>query len=173
MIKDYSIIFIKILLLIFLQLIVFNNINLFELINPSIYILFFILYRFDQSQISLLMVSFFIGITIDFFSNTAGANTIASITISLIRPTIIKFSLGEVYEFNSILNKNIKQVNRLFFIFLIVFIHQLLFFMFEYFNFMMLISILKNSILNSFFTIIILFGFITLFDSKLWLEYCS
>jgi hypothetical protein len=51
--------------------------------------------------------------------------------------------------------------------------HQLLFFMFEYFNFMMLISILKNSILNSFFTIIILFGFITLFDSKLWLEYYS
>ena len=167
MIKDYSKIFIKILFLIFLQLIFFNNINLFEFINPSIYILFFVLYRFDLNQISFLMISFLIGITLDFFSNTAGANTIASISISFIRPAIIKFSLGEVFEFNSILNKNIKKINKLFFIFLIVFIHQFIFFMFEYFNFIMMLSILKNSILNSFFTIIILFGFINLFETRL------
>jgi|TARA_B110000263_G_scaffold249027_1_gene265407 hypothetical protein len=166
MIKDYSIIAIRIFLLILFQVIIFNNINLFGIINPIVYLLFILLYRFDSSQINLLLLSFTIGIIIDLFSNTAGANTIATITVSFLRPVLIKFSLGDVYGFNSLLNRNIRVLNKLIFIFLIVFIHQLIMSFVEYFNFIMIMSIIKNTIFNSFFSFIILLGLLNFYNLK-------
>ena len=85
--------------------------------------------------------------------------------ISFLRPTIIRFSLGDNFENNSILS-NIRFYNKIIFISSVTLIHQIIFYSFEFFDFIMFIDIIKITILNSFFTIIILIGSLNFFRNK-------
>ena len=56
----------------FFQTLVFNNLYLFGFINPMVYILFLVIYRFDYDQTFLIISSFILGFSIDFFHNQEG-----------------------------------------------------------------------------------------------------
>jgi len=61
---------IRFILLILMQVLVFNHINLGGYLNPSIYVLFILLLPNDIKPSLLLIVGFFTGLTVDFFTNT-------------------------------------------------------------------------------------------------------
>ena len=65
MINENLKIFFQFISLILAQIIVLDNINLFGFLNPIIYILFIITYRFDQNQTLFIFLSFLLGLTID------------------------------------------------------------------------------------------------------------
>ena len=90
MINENLKIFFQFISLILAQIIVLDNINLFGFLNPIIYILFIITYRFDQNQTLFIFLSFLLGLNIDLLTQSSGANTISCLILSYIRHYIIK-----------------------------------------------------------------------------------
>ena len=91
MINENLKIFFQFTLLILAQIIVLDNINLFGFLNPIVYILFIITYKFVQKQTLFIFLCFLLGFIIDLLTQSSGANTISCLTLGYIRPFIINF----------------------------------------------------------------------------------
>ncbi len=83
----YTIIFI---VLILLQLLLFNNIQFSGFINPYVYIMFILLLPVEISPWLLLIISFFTGLTIDFFIGTPGLHASATVLSGFLRPYVLR-----------------------------------------------------------------------------------
>lgn len=76
-------------MLIFLQLFLFNNIQLSGYINPYIYILFILALPFEIPGWGLLLLGFLTGITVDTFMNTYGMHSSATVFMAFVRPHLL------------------------------------------------------------------------------------
>jgi rod shape-determining protein MreD len=82
----------RFIILLSLQVIVFNNINLFGFISPFPYILFIILYPVNGNKSGLIFASFLLGLLMDMFSDSGGVHAAACVTLAYFRPAFFKFS---------------------------------------------------------------------------------
>ncbi|MEY2671428.1 MAG: hypothetical protein RLZZ577_1744 [Bacteroidota bacterium] len=142
-------------ILLSLQVIVFNNINLFGFISPFPYILFIILYPVNGNKSGLLVASFLLGIILDMFSNSGGIHTTASLLLAYFRPSIFKFAFGVSYEYQTIKLNDTLTPERFSFLLVAVVLHHLVLFIFEAFQFSLLWDILIRTLLSSIVTLII------------------
>lgn len=93
---------IRFFVLILLQVYVLNNILFLNLVNPYVYIYFILLLPFELPPVIITLLSFMIGISIDFFSGTIALNALASTVAGYLRPFILKlFSPHDGYEKNT------------------------------------------------------------------------
>ena len=142
-------------ILLTLQVIVFNNINLFGFISPFPYILFIILYPVNGNKSGLLVASFLLGIILDMFSNSGGIHTTACLFLAYFRPSIFKFAFGVSYEYQTIKLNDTLTPERFSFLLVAVVLHHLVLFIFEAFQFSLLWDILIRTLLSSSITLII------------------
>ena len=85
--------------LVLVQVLLFNNICLFGLATPFVYIYFLLVLDRDIDHNMLMLLAFFLGLVVDVFSNTPGVNAGASVLIAFIRPGILRlFSPRGEYE---------------------------------------------------------------------------
>jgi len=158
-------IFFHLTILILAQIIVLDNINLFGFLNPIIYILFIITYKFDQNQTLFIFLCFLLGFLIDLLTQNAGANTISCLILAYIRP----FVINSCFKINSDMPKayindpNISH--RLYYILSIVLIHHLIYFSIVYFDINYLILIIKYTFLTTIFSIILIWTLISFYRS--------
>ena len=145
----------RFIILLSLQVIVFNNINLFGFISPFPYILFIILYPVNGNKSGLLVASFLLGIILDMFSNSGGIHTTASIILAYFRPSIFKFAFGVSYEYQTIKLNDTLTPERFSFLLVAVVLHHLVLFIFEAFQFSLLWDILIRTLLSSIVTLVI------------------
>jgi rod shape-determining protein MreD len=145
----------RFIILLSLQVIVFNNINLFGFISPFPYILFIILYPVNGNKSGLLVASFLLGIILDMFSNSGGIHTTASLLLAYFRPSIFKFAFGVSYEYQTIKLNDTLTPERFSFLLVAVVLHHLVLFIFEAFQFSLLWDILIRTLLSSSITLII------------------
>ena len=145
----------RFIILLSLQVIVFNNINLFGFISPFPYILFIILYPVNGNKSGLLVASFLLGIILDMFSNSGGIHTTASLILAYFRPSIFKFAFGVSYEYQTIKLNDTLTPERFSFLLVAVVLHHLVLFIFEAFQFSLLWDILIRTLLSSIVTLII------------------
>ncbi len=90
---------IRFIVLILLQITVFNSIQMSGFINPYPYILFILLLPFETPARFLLILSFFTGLSIDIFSNTIGIHASASTFMGFLRPYVLNYiSIRDNYE---------------------------------------------------------------------------
>lgn len=76
-----------------------NNICLFNMATPFIYVYFLLILDKDIDHNVLMVIAFLLGLTIDIFSNTPGVNAGASVLITFIRPVVLElFSPRGEYE---------------------------------------------------------------------------
>ena len=143
------------ILLLAVQVVIFNNFNFLGYINPFPYILFIILYPVNGNKYALLMSSFFLGITMDLFCNSGGVHAAASLLLAFVRPSIFKFSFGLSYEYQTVRLNDTLTPERFSFILLAVIIHHLTLFVLEVFTFEYLWDIVLRTIISTIFTIII------------------
>ncbi len=163
----YPKVFLLSLFLIFLQVLIFDRINLFGFMNPSIYIIVLIIHRYDLDQFNYIVVGFLLGFIMDILSQSAGSHSLSCVTISFIRPLINKFSLGPNYEdFSSPFSDGILISNKVLYCFLITIIHQIILNAYSYFNWTHTFVILKLTIANSIFTFIVIVSVLNLFSTK-------
>ena len=94
--RDLITLLLSFVTLVLIQVILFNNINIFGFINPMIYLLFLVIFRFDSDQTLFILICFILGFCIDFLSQSGGAHTIASLTTGFwtIAPTESIAELG-------------------------------------------------------------------------------
>lgn len=154
--------------LVLIQVILFNHINLFGYINPLIYIAGVLLFPIKKSKSALLLYSFLLGLTIDFFSNSGGINAAATVFIAFIRLPLLEIILGRSdFDYQLFKLQSIAFEKALFYLIILTFAHHLIVFSLAYFDFNLFKTILKNSIITTVFTVItIVIGVILLTRKK-------
>lgn len=145
----------RFILLLTVQIIIFNNMNFLGYISPFPYILFIILYPVNGNKSGLLLASFLLGIIMDMFSNSGGIHTAACIVLAYYRPYLFKFSFGLSYEYQTVKLNDVLTPERFSFILLSVLIHHFILFVLEAFQISFFWDILIRTILSTIFTIII------------------
>ncbi len=145
----------RFILLLLVQIIIFNNMNFLGYISPFPYVLFIILYPVNGNKYGLLLASFLLGITLDIFSNSGGIHAAASIVLAYYRPYIFKFSFGVSYEYQTVKLNDVLTPERFSFILISVLIHHIILFILETFQISFFWDTLVRIILSTVFTIII------------------
>lgn len=144
----------RFILLLAVQIAIFNNMNFLGYIIPLPYILFIILYPVNGNRSGLLLASFLLGITMDLFSNSGGIHATACLVLAYARPTIFKFSFGVSYEYQTIKLNDVLTPERFSFIMMSVIIHHITLFILEAFQVSFFWDILLRTVLSTVFTII-------------------
>jgi len=149
-----------------LQVLLFDHINLFGFSYPSVYLFFIISYRFDRSQFFLILLGFLLGFVLDIMQSSSGANTIATLLISFIRPWVIRFSFGIIPDSNSLLSMKSRMGNQALYIGLMILIHQFVLQSVAYFDVTHTTLILRNTLVNTALTFILLLATLNLTKKK-------
>ncbi|MFQ3173214.1 MAG: rod shape-determining protein MreD [Flavobacterium sp.] len=144
----------RFILLLAVQIVIFNNMNFLGYIIPLPYILFIILYPVNGNRSGLLLASFLLGLTMDFFSNSGGIHATACLVLAYARPTLFKFSFGISYEYQTIKLNDVLTPERFSFILMSVVIHHVILFILEAFQISFFWDILLRTVLSTVFTII-------------------
>ncbi|AXG73342.1 rod shape-determining protein MreD [Flavobacterium arcticum] len=146
---------IRFIILLALQVLIFNRIELFGFINAFPYILFILLYPVDGNKALLLILAFLMGLSIDTFLNSGGAHAAASLVLAYMRPTIFKFSFGVSYQYQTVKINDRLSSERFSFILISVVIHHLILYLLEIFRFSLMLDILLRSVFSAIFTLIL------------------
>ncbi|RKS13080.1 rod shape-determining protein MreD [Flavobacterium sp. 120] len=145
----------RFILLLAVQIIIFNNMNFLGYISPFPYILFIILYPVNGNKSGLVVASFLLGLIMDMFSNSGGIHATACLVLAYFRPAIFKFAFGLSYEYQTVKLNDVLTPERFSFILLSVVIHHFTLFLLEAFQFSFIFDILIRTLLSTVFTIII------------------
>ena len=143
------------ILLILLQVLLFNNIQFSGYVNPYIYIIFILLLPFEIPSWLLLLLSFATGLIIDFFSGSPGMHSSATVIAGFVRPYILRvLSPRDGYEQGSdpsMLTYGFRWF--LTYTFLIVLVHHTALFYLEVFRFTDFFRTMLRVLLSSLFSI--------------------
>ncbi len=144
----------RFILLLAIQIIIFNNMILFGFVIALPYILFILLFPVNGNKTELLLASFFMGLMMDFFSNSGGIHAAACLMLANFRPAIFKFAFGLSYEYQTIKINDSLTPERFVFIVLGVFLHHITLFLFEAFQVSFFLDLLVRALLSTVFTIL-------------------
>lgn len=156
----------RFIILIFLQVLILNNINFAGYINPYLYILFILLFPFTGNQSLFLFLAFLLGLSIDIFEDSGGINAAACLVAAFVRPYLLRFSFGISYDHQNIRLSNAPVGAKLSYVALMVLIHHFVLFSLEMFSLTHIILILKKTLFSGIFTIILVYLSLTLFSKK-------
>ncbi|MCK7590137.1 rod shape-determining protein MreD [Subsaxibacter sp. CAU 1640] len=152
--------------LVLLQGLVLNHVNFLSYINPYPYILFVALFPINNNRTLFIFLAFLLGLSVDFFTDSGGIHAAACVTIAYIRPPILKFSFGTIYDNQTIKFSQIDVGSRMVYFSILTLFHHLILFSLEVFNISDIILILKKTLFSSIFTIILCTLFSILFSPK-------
>ena len=156
----------RFIVLVLVQILILSHINFLGYINPLIYIFFIILFPVKNDRVIFLLLSFLLGLTIDMFLDSGGMHAAACVTIAFIRPVVLKFCFGAVYEHQTIKFDQVEFGSKLNYIVILTVIHHLILFLFEVFNFSKIILVFQKTLFSSIFTIILCVLVTVIFSRK-------
>ncbi|WP_291868314.1 rod shape-determining protein MreD [Maribacter sp.] len=151
-------------LLVLVQVMVFNRLNFFGFINPMVYILFLYWFPIKENRAAFIGLSFLLGLSIDFLSDTMAIHAASTVTIAYLRPAIMRFIFGVNLEFQSFRLGNTTKIQQITFLALLIIVHHLVFFTLEVFSFANVLLILKKAFVTGLATLILCLLFSTLFS---------
>ena len=146
------------LFLLCLQVFILNNINFLGYINPYLYIAFIFLYPLEENKFPLLFLSFILGISIDFFSDSGGIHAFSTILIAYTRLFFVRVYFRKIpsdYPFFKLKSESIGKVFN--YVVTLTLIHHFIYFSFASFSFQNLSIVLLNTLYSSIFTLILFF----------------
>jgi len=146
-------------LIILLQVLLFNNIQLSESgISPFFYILFILILPFEIRDWALLLFAFFLGLSVDIFTDTGGVHASASVFTAFLRPLILRILSGrEGYAPET--SPGIAWYGFSWFLkysFLLTFAHDLIYFLVLQFSFKDFFFVLEKVFFTSLLTVILI-----------------
>lgn len=144
----------RFVILLALQILVFNKMNFGGYVSAFPYILFIILYPVNGNKANLLIASFFLGLIMDLFCNSGGVHATACVLLAYLRPYFFKFSFGLSYEYQTIKLNDVLTPERFTFILLSVTTHHIALFLLESFQITFILDVLLRTLLSTLFTIL-------------------
>lgn len=149
------------ILLVLLQVGILNNIGLWGLINPFVYVFFILMLPLATPRALLMILAFGTGLMMDIASNTGGLHAAASTLLGFIRPWWVK-SVFEKNKYIDIKNFKIEDIDTPSFITygsLLIFVHHSLLYVVEAAEFGLLLYTLGKALLNSIIALLLMLGF--------------
>ncbi|MBD5285210.1 MAG: rod shape-determining protein MreD [Bacteroides sp.] len=148
------------IVLILLQAIVFNNICLFGVAVPFVFIYFIVHLPITLSPNWLLTLSFLTGLTIDIFANTQGMNALACTIVAMSRHSILHWYFPREDEL-TIPEPSIRSLGFEYFakyLFTFVLFYCTIIFLIESFSLFNIVRLALRIICSTFLTFLILLG---------------
>ncbi len=134
--RDLLIYIQRFIILVLVQVLLLNNVQFSGLLNPYLYLYFLLLLPVDFSPNFGLILAFFLGLTIDRFSQTLGMHTIATVFAAFARPYILRYMAPrDGYEFSRV--PSIRDMGWIWFLTycgIITFLHHFMLFFVESFK---------------------------------------
>lgn len=159
---------IRFVILMLIQVLVFNNMNLGGYMHPYIYVLFLLLLPININRSLLLIFAFFTGLTIDYFAGTMGINASASVLLAYLRPGTIRL----FFRNQNFLSKeepglsSFGVIGFLKYTIVLVFMHQLLLFFMEVLSFIHFFYTIQEVILSTLLSTFIILISMLLFGKR-------
>lgn len=145
----------RFVLLVLLQIIIFDNMQLSHYALPYIYILFILLLPFETPGWLVLISGFLLGFSVDLFEHTYGLHTAATVMMAFLRPTVLKIvAPRDGYDPNTY--PRISYYGFIWFLqyaLLLVFVHHLFLFYFEAFSFRYFFQTLFRVVISTLFSV--------------------
>lgn len=152
--------------LLFLQVLILNNILLLGYVNPYLYIIFVAVYPFN-ARFLFLTTAFLLGLSVDFFTNSGGAHAFATVFIAYIRIYVFQKIFQKLELEFDFFNLNQESLGKRFnYIAVLTFIHHFILFFLINFSFSNLPKILINTLLSGSFTLLLYFTGSFIFSRK-------
>lgn len=149
----------RFIFLVLFQVLILNNIELNGYLNPFLYVLFILMLPFQTPNWLVLTLSFILGISIDLFSDTGGIHAFASVIMGYLRSPILKLLASrDGYDNNQL--PTLKQFGFPWFfsyVGILVFVHHVVLFFLETFNFSEFLQTFSRAVMSLFFTIVLIF----------------
>ena len=153
--------------LVFLQVFVLNNILFLGYINPYLYIIFVFLYPLKKNRFTFLLLSFALGLSIDFFSDSGGIHAFSILTIAYCRLFFIKVFFRKFEVDFPFFQLNLEPFGKKFnYVGTLTLLHHFLLFSFANFSFNNISQVILNTVYSSIFTLILYFLSIYIFSKK-------
>ena len=76
--------------LVLLQVLILNNVHIAGYATPFLYVYFILKFASGTSRNELMLWAFFLGLTVDIFSDTPGMNAAATVFLAFVRPTFLR-----------------------------------------------------------------------------------
>ncbi len=157
---------IRFVVLVLIQVLLFNNVNFLGYINPYPYIIFIAFFPAKSNRILIILSSFLLGLFIDMFLDTGGIHAAACVFVAYVRPVILKFSFGTMYEHHNVKFGAVDFGSKLTYITLLVILHHIIMFSLELFNMSKILLVLKKTLFSGIFTILLSFIITIIFSRK-------
>ena len=76
--------------LVLLQVLILNNVHIAGYATPFLYIYLILKFESETPRNTLMLWAFFLGLTVDIFSDTPGMNAAATVALAFLRPTFLR-----------------------------------------------------------------------------------
>ena len=149
----------RFILLILVQVLIIQNINLSSYIILLPYILVIILLPFELSRLSVLFISFFLGITIDYFFDSSGLHAAACTLMGFSRNYVLKF-ISPRDGYDGGVQPTVTDMGLAWFLSyagVLVIIHHFFFFYLEVFRFSEFFRTFSRAVLSSIGTFVLIY----------------
>lgn len=151
-----------------LQVLVLNKVLLFGHINPYLYIAFIFVFPLNQKRVPILTVSFFLGLCIDFFSNSGGIHAFATLFIAYMRLFLVKTIFKKIESEYLLFNLRLETFDKVFnYVAILTVVHHFILYSFINFSLYNFSNVIINTLLSSIFTLILYFLGSFIFRKKL------
>lgn len=149
------------ILIVILQLAIFNNIQFLGVLNPFVYVFVILVIPIGAPRSFVLIFAFLTGLTIDIFSNTGGLHAAAATLMAFLRPWWIKVAIPRS-NYDDLQNIRLRDIEFSQFVtyaaFLVV-VHHFTLYLFESMTWRETGLILGKTLVNGFFSLGMILSF--------------
>lgn len=149
---------VRFILLVFLQIVIVNNIDLSTYVNPYIYVVIILSLPYNTKPWLVLVISFLLGMTMDTFSSMPGPHIAATVLMGYLRRFYLIFSTNkDDLSTNIVPNFSSKgPIGYMVFTLIMVFSHHFLLFFLEVFSFNQFLATLSRIFFSTLFTVLLI-----------------
>jgi len=146
------------LFLLLLQVFLLNNILFLGYINPYLYVAFVIFYPLKKERYLFLFLSFLLGLSIDFFSDSGGINAFSLLFIAYLRLFLIRVIFKKTEQDYLLFNLDQEPFGKVFnYVISLILIHHFILFSLANFSTQNFLSVIVNTLYSSIFTSVLFF----------------
>lgn len=140
--------------LVLLQVLILNNVHIAGYATPFLYIYLILKFESETPRNALMLWAFFLGLTVDIFSDTPGMNAAATVALAFLRPAFLRLfvprdTLGDIVP----AIKTMGIIPFLKYLIVSVFVHHAILLTIEFFSFAHIGTLLLRIVASALLTI--------------------
>ena len=143
------------ILLVLLQVLIFNNILFYGYLNPYIYVAFILWLPLSTGRGNVLLLAFMLGLCIDLFENSGGVHIAASVLLAYFRRPLLRLTTRKQgADFEDLNINRLQTGNMVVYALVAILLHHYALFLIESYSFRDLGTVLVRTLMSSIFTFI-------------------